>query len=316
VGKYRKEKFFLFITRNPSLGRFNWLRLKLLENFEHSIKIIMREIVLVEFHRFEADSKILWFHKCYDVVLLLMLFIKLRVRLSLHALCSRSILSTWHGLQMIQLAVNSFLIFRYETLGESRRRKILWEESMWSHWSISIIIIVVVIPMLHYVSIRIERLISIIIEIRSKILADINSALTSFVSKWWNKIPIKVCPKHQGIHILTPCHHRTVCSININQFKVIVIIANRILIQIIRSKIIIPIILAIIHRIQCIRVTIWYCIGILIAVIVINYPIKIMVIQGDIIEITVVMMGVWDCWRTSLGVLLGLLRFWRIHIDI
>jgi len=284
----------------------------------------MREIVLVEFHGFEANSKILWFHKCYDVILLLMLFIKLRVRLSLHALCSRSILSTWHGLQMIQLAVNAFLIFRYETLGESRRRKILWEESMWSHWSISIIIIiiivvvvvVVVISMLHYVSIRIERLISIIIEIRSKILADINSALTSFVSKWWNKIPIEVCSKHQGIHILTPCHHRTVCSININKFKVIVIIANRILIQIIRSKIIISIILAIIHRIQCIRVTIWDYIAILVAVIVINYPIKVMVIQGDIIEITVVMMWVRDCWRTSLGVLLGLLRFWRIHIDI
>jgi len=50
--------------------------------------------------------------------------------------------------------------------------------------------------MLHDVSIRIKRLISIIIEIWSKILADINSALTSFVSNWWNKIPIDVCPKH------------------------------------------------------------------------------------------------------------------------
>ena len=62
------------------------------------------------------------------------------------------------------------------------------------------------------------------------------------------------------------------------------------MIQIIRSKIIISIILAIIHRIQCIRVTIWDYIAILVAVIVINYPIKVMVIQGDIIEITVVMM--------------------------
>lgn len=94
----------------------------------------------------------------------MLLLVKLRVRLGLHALRSRSILSTWHRLQMIQLAVNAFLILRYETLGKARWRKILWEESMRSHWSSSIVIIIV-ISMLHDVSIRIKRLISIIIEI-------------------------------------------------------------------------------------------------------------------------------------------------------
>jgi len=176
---------------------------------------------------------------------------------------------------MVKLVVNALLVVKNEILRKIRRK-----ESMGCHWSI-----IVIISMLHDISIKVKRLIYSLVNVRIQILAVVDKTCSSFVVMRRNKIPLDIRSKRKGIYILARRYNRTINVIDIHDL--VVVRVDDILNQMIGSEVIIPIRLAVIHLVQKIRII----------VVVVNRPIEVMIIDGNIVKIAVaiiivVLMGV------------------------